>query len=71
MDRLIFIVAVLVGQQAGAVDEKIGGGGPLRVVVVVAALSIRLPDVEHSVRQGAARIEAIDAAADDQHRPRL
>ena len=67
MHRLKFVVAVIVGDEASAVDKEIGGGRPLLVVIVITALGVRLPDVEQRIGQSAACIQAPDPAADDQH----
>ncbi|MEM9419081.1 MAG: hypothetical protein AAGA25_08555, partial [Planctomycetota bacterium] len=52
VDGFEFVAALLVGEDAGAVEEDVVGGRVGGVVVVVAALGVGLPDVEGDPRKG-------------------
>src|SRR6516162_2567213 len=71
VDGLKFVVTVVVGDEAGAVEKDVGGGRPARVVVIVPALGVGLPDIEHGIAQRPARVETKNPAADEQHGPRF
>src|SRR5436305_1239140 len=55
------------GLAAGSVEKQILGGRILRVVVVVAALGVGLPDVDDRVRERFFCIQPPDSALDEHH----
>src|SRR5262245_29209086 len=71
VDGLEFVITVVVGDEAGPVEKDVGGGRPARVVVIIPALGVGLPDIEHGIAQRSARVETKNPAADEQHGPRF
>src|SRR5688572_6937297 len=63
LDRFVFVVARLVGQHAGAIDEHAGLGRLVLVVVVVASRRVGLPDLDDRAGQRLARVDGPDPAA--------
>src|SRR5262245_8172437 len=57
-DRLVLVITALVGHQAGATVELVLLRRVRRIVVVVAALGIGMPDVEYGAGQRPTRVEA-------------